>query len=26
LETDPNEAELTKNIIGKIIADHLDAG
>ena len=25
LETDPDEAELTKNVIGKIIADHCDA-
>ena len=24
-DTDPNEAELTKNVIGKIIADHCDA-
>jgi aminoglycoside phosphotransferase (APT) family kinase protein len=25
LDTDPDEAELTKNVIGKIIADHCDA-
>ena len=25
LGTDPDEAELTKNVIGKIIADHCDA-
>jgi hypothetical protein len=25
LETDPDEAEFTKNVIGKIIADHRDA-
>ena len=25
LDTDPTEAELTKNVIGKIIADHCDA-
>ena len=25
LDTDPGEAELTKNVIGKIIADHCDA-
>jgi hypothetical protein len=26
LDTDPGGAELTKNVIGKIIADHYDAG
>ena len=25
LETDPGDAELTKGVIGKIIADHCDA-
>ena len=25
LDTDPDEAELTKDVIGKIFADHLDA-
>ena len=25
LDTDPDEAEFTRNVIGKIIADHCDA-
>jgi hypothetical protein len=25
LDTDPDQAELTKNVIGKILADHHDA-
>ena len=26
LDTDPDDAEFTKSVIGKIIADHCDAG